>query len=84
MWFRSEKHRPAAPSSSVGLTAGDTFRRLCGHDVVETAQVQSIWVGPQGIPHVTYSLRNTLDETQSDSRTLALSSFRSRFPAPSR
>ncbi|MBT3369410.1 MAG: hypothetical protein HOA08_24575 [Rhodospirillaceae bacterium] len=72
MFFRRSETQNA-------LSEGDTFQRRVAHDLVETARVNGVTTGPQGIRHVTFQVSTPGLDTLGDQRILAADVFSSMY-----
>ncbi|MBT4486088.1 MAG: hypothetical protein HOK30_19395 [Rhodospirillaceae bacterium] len=72
MFFRRTEVRDAP-------TEGDIFQRHVAYDLVETARIQAVTTGPEGIKHVRFRVSMPGLEDQGDQRILAAEVFSQRY-----
>ncbi len=67
------------PGTRNTLNEGDIFQRRVAYDLVETAYVKAVTVGPLGIQHVTFCVSTPGIDDRGDQRILAADVFSERY-----
>ncbi|MDA1100860.1 MAG: hypothetical protein O2967_17950 [Proteobacteria bacterium] len=63
------------PEPCRAPSEGDIFQRRVAYDLVETACVKTVTIGPQGIQHVTFRVSTPGIDDRGDQRILAADVF---------
>ncbi len=63
------------PGPRATPTEGDIFQRRVAYDLVETARVKAVTIGPQGIQHITFRVSTPGIDDRGDQRILAADVF---------